>query len=89
MAAHGLTDFLPSYGFVSVWFRLDVNVHDSAALTHALEEVEAVLPVYCCDVRQFGKAPFGCEKAGTLRGEGFWCAPGFSESQLAIGRACF
>eukprot|EP00170_Pyropia_yezoensis_P003119 contig_13152_g3126 len=39
------------------------------ALTHALEEVGAVVPVYCCDVRQFGKASFGCEKAGRYRAE--------------------
>lgn len=51
-------------GTVVVWFRGDLRLHDHPALTHAVEEAQKVVLVYCFDPRQFGKTPFGFEKTG-------------------------
>ncbi|MGO0063707.1 cryptochrome/photolyase family protein [Brevibacillus fluminis] len=37
---------------VIVWFRRDLRVHDHAALYHAVETGEEILPVFVLDVRQ-------------------------------------
>lgn len=54
-------------GTVIVLFRGDLRVHDHAALTHALEEGERIVPVYVFDTRQFGSSPAGFQKTGSYR----------------------
>ncbi len=51
-----------------VWFRQDLRLHDNEALTEAIRESDAVLPVYVFDERVFsGKTHFGFSKTGPHR----------------------
>jgi deoxyribodipyrimidine photo-lyase len=50
-----------------IWFRNDLRLHDHEPLVEALEQHDAVLPVYCLDPRQFGETPFGFAKTGPFR----------------------
>eukprot|EP00170_Pyropia_yezoensis_P005389 contig_21883_g5403 len=42
--------------------REDLHVHGNPAQTQSLEEAEAVVSVYCFDLRQLGKSSFEFEK---------------------------
>ncbi|PSP69820.1 cryptochrome DASH [Halobacteriales archaeon QH_9_66_26] len=52
-----------------VWFRTDLRTHDNAALVRAVDEHDAVLPVYCFDPREFGETMFGLPKTGPYRAQ--------------------
>ena len=52
-----------------VWFRTDLRTHDNAALVRAIDEHDAVLPVYCFDPREFGETMFGLPKTGPYRAQ--------------------
>ena len=51
------------------WFRTDLRIHDNAALVRAVDEHDAVLPVYCFDPREFGETMFGLPKTGPYRAQ--------------------
>ncbi len=51
-----------------VWFRQDLRLHDNAALTDALEQVEEIIPVYVFDDRFFkDRTNFGFPKTDKFR----------------------
>ncbi|XP_071716399.1 blue-light photoreceptor PHR2-like [Rutidosis leptorrhynchoides] len=50
-----------------VWFRNDLRVQDNESLNAANNESLSVLPVYCFDVKDFGKSSSGFDKSGANR----------------------
>ncbi|MGD1849662.1 MAG: deoxyribodipyrimidine photo-lyase, partial [Cyanophyceae cyanobacterium] len=50
-----------------VWFRNDLRVADCAPLLNASRTQSLVIPVYCFDLRHFGKTAFGFDKTGPFR----------------------
>jgi deoxyribodipyrimidine photo-lyase len=54
---------------VLVWFRNDLRLHDHGPLHAALQSGLQLIPVYCFDLRQFGKTAFGFEKTGPFRAQ--------------------
>jgi deoxyribodipyrimidine photo-lyase len=55
-----------------VWFRNDLRLHDHEPLTQALRKSNAVIPLYCFDLRQFATTSFGFAKTGAIRAQ-FLC----------------
>tara|TARA_R110002096_G_scaffold430622_2_gene644754 strand:- start:868 stop:2277 length:1410 start_codon:yes stop_codon:yes gene_type:complete len=52
-----------------VWFRNDLRIHDHEALNKAISKHEQIIPFYCFEDKQFGKAAFGFEKTGSFRAQ--------------------
>ncbi len=50
-----------------LWFRKDLRLHDNPVLHRALDESEAVLPVFCLDPRGFRELPLGFRKTSAHR----------------------
>jgi deoxyribodipyrimidine photo-lyase len=52
---------------ILIWYRNDLRLHDHEPMYRALQLQRSVIPVYCFDVRQFGKTSFGFPKTGSFR----------------------
>jgi deoxyribodipyrimidine photolyase len=39
-----------------LWFRNDLRLHDHEALSHAMKQCSSILPVFCFDPREYGRA---------------------------------
>lgn len=52
-----------------LWFRNDLRLADHPAVTHALADNDAVLPVFIIDPRQIGPLPFGFGRLGPFRAQ--------------------
>ncbi len=50
-----------------LWFRKDLRLHDNPVLHRALQESDAILPVFIIDPRWFRKLPLGFRKTGANR----------------------
>eukprot|EP00249_Psilotum_nudum_P015654 c25449_g1_i1 orf=499-1554(+) len=49
------------------WFRNDLRLHDNEAFSAAVAESDYVLPVYCFDPLDYGRASSGIERTGPAR----------------------
>jgi deoxyribodipyrimidine photo-lyase len=58
---------------ILVWFRNDLRLHDHEplhrAILRAMAENACLIPLYCCDPRQFGTTSFGFPKTGAFRAQ--------------------
>ena len=54
---------------ILIWYRNDLRLHDHEPLNQAVAENALIIPVYCFDLRQFGKTSFGFPKIGNFRGK--------------------
>lgn len=54
---------------ILIWYRNDLRLHDHEPLNQAVAENALIIPVYCFDLRQFGKTSFGFPKTGNFRGQ--------------------
>lgn len=54
---------------ILIWYRNDLRLHDHEPLHQAVTENALIIPVYCFDLRQFGKTSFGFPKTGNFRGK--------------------
>ena len=52
-----------------VWFKTDLRVHDNETLVRAIEQSDALIPVYCFDETHFQETEFGFKKTGSLRAQ--------------------
>ncbi|GAB4402604.1 MAG: DASH family cryptochrome [Bacteroidia bacterium] len=50
-----------------LWFRNDLRLHDHEALAKALDQSEALIPVYCLDPRLLEQGMFGLPRIGSHR----------------------
>ncbi len=50
-----------------VWFTSDLRLHDNETLVRAIEQSEAVIPVYCIDEAQFKTGEFGFKRIEKFR----------------------
>ena len=54
---------------ILLWYRNDLRLHDSEPLYRAVKAKAQILPLYCCDPRQFGQTTFGFAKTGPFRAQ--------------------
>jgi deoxyribodipyrimidine photo-lyase len=57
---------------ILIWYRNDLRIHDHEPLWKAAgssTDAANILPVYCFDLRQFGKTSYGFPKTGSFRAQ--------------------
>ena len=50
-----------------VWFKNDLRIADNASLSHAINENDSIIAVYCFDPRQFGLNKYGFKTTEKFR----------------------
>ncbi|MFP9117035.1 DASH family cryptochrome [Flavobacterium sp. RNTU_13] len=50
-----------------VWFKTDLRLHDNEVLVRAIQQSQAVVPVYCFDPEHYTTTRFGFKKTGAYR----------------------
>lgn len=70
------------YNIGILWLRNDLRLHDNEALCKAIEQSQAILPVYCIDPRQEEMTEYGFKKSGTYRERFLWQSLLDLQSQL-------
>jgi len=54
---------------ILVWYRNDLRVQDHEPLFRAYQTHGQIIPLYCFDLREFGKTEFGFPKTGEFRAQ--------------------
>ncbi len=54
---------------ILLWYRTDLRLTDHEPLHRAVQTGAQIVPVYCCDPRQFGTTAFGFPKTGAFRAQ--------------------
>jgi deoxyribodipyrimidine photo-lyase len=67
-----------------VWFRNDLRIQDNTILSHACEDADLVIAVYCFDPRQFAEGDFGFVKTGKFRAKFLLESVQNLQNQLAL-----
>ena len=52
-----------------VWFKTDLRLNDNETLVRAIEENEAIIPIYCFDDTHYKVTNFGFQKTGSFRAQ--------------------